>query len=111
MTNQRRILGIFWYEFVTNVEVATLSQLPSINEAISQRRHFLFGHVRRVDQAASAHQAYISQSRHDGAQDSLAPGVDNQVVPKNAGQSRLPRVQGYLFLMLGVTDCLAWRAL
>jgi len=25
MTNQRRILGIIWYEFVTNVEVATLS--------------------------------------------------------------------------------------
>jgi len=39
MTNQRRILGIFWYEFVTNVEVATLLQLPSINEAISRRRH------------------------------------------------------------------------
>jgi len=57
MTNQRRILGIFWYEFVTNVEVATLSQLPSINEAISRRRHSLFGHVRRMDQAAPAHQA------------------------------------------------------
>jgi len=39
MTNQRRILGIFWYEFVTNVEVATLSQLPSINDTISQKGH------------------------------------------------------------------------
>jgi len=51
------MLGVFWYEFVTNVEVATLSQLPSINEAISWRRHSLFGHVRRMDQAAPAHQA------------------------------------------------------
>jgi len=56
-TNQRRILDILWYEFVTNVEVANLSQLPSINEAISRRRHSLFGHVRRMDQAAPAHQA------------------------------------------------------
>jgi len=41
VTNLRRILGIFWYEFVTNVEVATLSQLPFVNEAISLRRHSL----------------------------------------------------------------------
>jgi len=57
MTNQRRILGILRYEFVTNVEVATLSQLPSINEAISRSRHSLFGCIRRMDQAALAHQA------------------------------------------------------
>jgi len=47
-TNQRRILGILWYEFVTNVEFATLSQLPSINEAICRRRHSLCGHVSRA---------------------------------------------------------------
>jgi len=57
MTNQRRILGILWYELVTNVEGATFSQLPSINEAISRRRHSPFGHVRRMDPAAPAHQA------------------------------------------------------
>jgi len=55
MTNQRRILGILWYEFVTNKDVTTLSQLPSINEAMS-RRHSLFGHVECMDQAAPAHQ-------------------------------------------------------
>jgi len=59
MTNKGEYYGILWYEFVTNEEVATLSQLPSINEAISQRRHSLFGHVRRMDQAAPAHQAPI----------------------------------------------------
>jgi len=30
MTNQRRIRGILWYEFVMNEEIATLSQLLSI---------------------------------------------------------------------------------
>jgi len=55
--NQRRIRGILWYEFVMNVEVAILSQLPSINEGVSRRRHSLFGHVRRMDQAAPALQA------------------------------------------------------
>jgi len=83
--NQRRILGILWYKFVTNEEDATLSQLPSKNEAISRRRHSLFGHVRRMDQAAPAHKA--SQSRHYRAQDSLAPGEDNQVIRENAGWS------------------------
>jgi len=39
------------------LEVATISQLPSINEAISRRRHYLFGHVRRMDQAVPVHQA------------------------------------------------------
>jgi len=69
MMNQRRILGILWYEFVTNEEVATLSQLPSINEAISWRRHSLFGHVRRIDQAVPAHQALhfsVTSRQHSG---------------------------------------------
>jgi len=57
-----------WYEFVTNVEVATISQLPSINEAISRRRHSLCGHVRRMDQAAPAHQAlHLSVTSRQGS--------------------------------------------
>jgi len=67
MKNQRRILGIILYEFVTNVEVVTLSQLLSINEAKSRRRHSLFGHVRRMDQAAPAHQAlHLSVTSRQG---------------------------------------------
>jgi len=62
LTNQRRILGILWYKFVTNEEVATLSQLPYINEAISRRRHSLFGHVRRMDHKA-LHLSVTSQHR------------------------------------------------
>jgi len=66
--SQRRILGILLYEFVTNEEVATLSQLPSMNETISRRRHSLFGHVRRMDQAAPAHQAlHLSVTSRQGS--------------------------------------------
>jgi len=61
-------LVIFWYEFVTNLEVASHSQLPSINEAISRRRHSLFGHVRCMDQAAPAHQAlHLSVTTQQGS--------------------------------------------
>jgi len=68
MMNQRRILGILWYAFVTNVEVATLSELPSINKATSLKRHSLFGYVRRMDQAAPAHQAlHLSVTSRQGS--------------------------------------------
>jgi len=101
MTNQRRILGILWYELVTNVEVAILSQLLSINEAISRRRLSLA----TSDVWIKLHlpiKPHISESRHDRAQDSLAPGGDNQVVRKNAAWSRSPRAHGSLLLMLGI---------
>jgi len=102
MTNKTRILGILWYEFVTKVEVATLSQLQSINEAISWRRHSLFGHVRRMDQATPAHQAlHLSVTSRQGS-GQFGVGGDNQVVRENAGWSRSPRAQGSLLLMLGV---------
>jgi len=42
--NQRRIPGIIWYEFVMNEQVATHSQLPSINEQVTcSTQHFLSG--------------------------------------------------------------------
>jgi len=46
-----------------------------------------------------------SRSWHDKAQDSLAPGGDNQVLHENAEWSRSPRAQGSLLLILGVL----WR--
>jgi len=105
MTNQRRLLGILWYEFVTNVEVATLSQLPSINEAISLMRHFLFGHVRRMDQAAPAHQAlhFSVTSRQGSGQ--FGTWRRQLGRPRKCWveqRSRSPRAQGSLLLMLGV---------
>jgi len=84
----RRPHRVLWYEFVTDVEVATLSELPPINEAVSRRRHSLVGHVRRMDQTSPVNQA--SQSRHDRAQDSLTAGGDNQVAHENDGRSKSP---------------------
>jgi len=86
MTNQRRILGILRYEFVTNKEVATLSLYLAMSGVWIR----LLLHTK----------CYISRSQHDRAQDSLAPEEDNQVIHKTAGWSRLPLAQGYLLLML-----------
>ena len=67
MTNQTRILGIHWYDFVRNEEVARLSELPPIIDTISQRRHALFDHVRCMDQAAPSHQAlHLSVTTRQG---------------------------------------------
>jgi len=106
MTNQRQLLGILWYEFVTNVEVATLSQLPSINEAISRTRHSLYGHSGVRIRLLLPTKPYISQSRHDRAQDSLVSGGDNRVVRENAGWSRSQRAQGSLSRPSWLITCL-----
>jgi len=50
-----------------------------------------------MDRVASAYQA-LHLSRHDMAQDRLAPGGDNHVVRENAGWSRSPRAHGSLML-------------
>ena len=104
MMNQRRILGIHWYDFVRNEEVARLSQLPPIIDTISQRRHALFGHVRRMDHAAPAHQAlHLSVTTRQGlGQLNLAHGEDHEAALEDAGSNKSPRTQGSLFLMLGV---------
>ena len=58
MQNQRRILGIHWFDFIKNEEVSRITGLSPIDVVISQRRHSLFGHVRRMDDSrAPAHQA------------------------------------------------------
>ena len=75
MMKDRRILHIHWYESVRNDEVVRLSGLSSINDLISKRRHDLFAHVRRMDQAASAHQALHLCTRR--ARGSLPPRKDH----------------------------------
>jgi len=44
---QRRILGVHWYEHVTNIAVARRTNLPHIGALIAARRYSLFGHVVR----------------------------------------------------------------
>ena len=53
---QRRILGIKWSDFTTNVELYQLSGLETLHDMIRRRRLGLFGHVARLptDVPASA---------------------------------------------------------
>jgi len=45
MKCQRRILGVHWYEHVTNIVVSLWTNLPHIGSLIAARRYSLFGHV------------------------------------------------------------------
>ena len=57
VTCQRRILGIQWHDFVTNVDVQRRTELSNVLQIIARRRHSLFGHVRRLDPITPAHAA------------------------------------------------------
>ena len=66
MRCQRRILGVLWYERVINAEISRRTRLPSIIN-IAQRRHALFGHVRRLPSTTPAHSAlHIAVSLDSG---------------------------------------------
>jgi len=48
MRCQRRILNVHWYERVTNISIASQTNLPHIGALIAARRYTLFGHVVRL---------------------------------------------------------------
>ena len=56
VTCQRRILGIQWHDFVTNVDVQR-RKLSNVLEIIARRGYSLFGHVRLLDPSTPAHAA------------------------------------------------------
>ena len=66
MNCQRRILGVRWYERVTNAEIARRTGQPDIIHSIIVRQHSLFGHVRRMDEGAPAHKALEVSVRLSG---------------------------------------------
>ena len=45
---QRTILGIRWYDYVTNVEVTQRTALPTIGHLVGHRRGALFSHAARL---------------------------------------------------------------
>ena len=57
MLSQRRILGIKWYDHITNKAVKEKTGLLDLPMLISDRRHSLFGHVRRLSPETPAHRA------------------------------------------------------
>jgi hypothetical protein len=56
MLSQRRILGIKWYDHITNSSVQERTGLMQLPLVIADRRHSLFGHVCRLPSEAPAHQ-------------------------------------------------------
>ena len=57
MQAQRRILGIHWYELISNDTVSSMTSLPPITNIIRKRRLTLFGHVARLPPDVPANKA------------------------------------------------------
>jgi Reverse transcriptase (RNA-dependent DNA polymerase) len=57
MMSQRRILGIRWFDHVTNISIQEVTGLTNLPLIIADRRHALFGHVCRLPPEAPAHRA------------------------------------------------------
>ena len=53
----RRILGIRWYDKVSNAVVNERTKLPNVPSLIADRRHSLFGHICRLPENTPASQA------------------------------------------------------
>ena len=63
----RRILGIRWYDKVSNAVVNERSKLPDTASLIADRRHSLFGHICRLPKNTPASQALqLSIEAHTG---------------------------------------------
>jgi len=57
MQCQRRILGIRWYQLISNEAVTSMTCLPPITDVIRKRRLALFGHVARLSPEVPANKA------------------------------------------------------
>jgi len=57
MSCLHRILGLCWFDFVSNALAMNETQQRSICSRIHDRRFTMFGHVRRPCESASAHEA------------------------------------------------------
>ena len=57
MRSLRRILGIRWFDHVTNLEEKDRTRLEDIESRVRRRRLALFGHVARMQPGIPAHDA------------------------------------------------------
>ena len=60
MLSQRRILGVRWYELVSNDTITSMTALPPIIDIIRKRRLTLFGHVARLPPEVPANKALLA---------------------------------------------------
>ena len=71
MRSLRRILGIRWFDHITNLEVKDRTRLEDIEPRVRRRRLALFGHVARMQPGVPAHDALWTAI---GARCGSAPG-------------------------------------
>ena len=71
MRSLRRILGIRWFDHVTNLEVKNRTRLEDIESRVTRRRLALLGHVARMQPGIPAHDALWTAI---GARCGNAPG-------------------------------------
>ena len=71
MRSLRRILGIRWFDHITNLEVKDRTRLEDIEPRVRRRRLALFGHVARMQPGIPAHDALWTAI---GARCGNAPG-------------------------------------
>jgi hypothetical protein len=71
MRSLRRILGIRWFDHVTNLEVKDRTRLEDIESRVRRRRFAFFGHVARMQPGIPAHDALWTAI---GARCGSAPG-------------------------------------
>jgi len=73
MRSLQRILGIRWFDHITNLEVKDRTRLEDIEPRVRRRRLALLGHVARMQPGIPAHDALWTAI---GARCGSAPGPD-----------------------------------
>ena len=63
MQCQRRILGVKWFDHVSNQTISQRTGLGNINNIIANRRHTLFGHVCRAQPRVSVQEAPLLSAK------------------------------------------------
>jgi len=109
----RRILGIRWYDKVSNAVVNERTILPDQPSLIVDRRHSLFGYICRLLENTPASQALqLSIEAHTGT----PPATDWKRPPGRPRRTWLQQVEEDIGLSVGVAqitsqDRSMWRTL
>jgi len=86
----RRILGIRWYDKVSNAVVDERTKLPDLPSLIADRRHSLFGHLCRLPENTPASQALqLSIEAHTGTPPAAA-GSSTKNLAATSGRRHWP---------------------
>ena len=92
-----RILGIRWYDKVSNAVVNERTKLPDLPSLIADRRHSLFGHICRLPENTPALQALqLSIESHTGT----PPATDWKRPPGRPRRTWLQQVEEACLLVL-----------